>query len=56
MDVRIEPSWKNVLQPEFEKPYFINLTEFVRSEYQTRKISLRQSLFSMLSTSALLIR
>lgn len=38
MDVRIEQSWKNVLQPEFDKPYFEELTKFVRSEYQTKKI------------------
>ena len=33
MDVRIEPSWKQVLQEEFNKEYFKNLTDFVRSEY-----------------------
>ncbi|NDV45555.1 uracil-DNA glycosylase [Paludibacter sp. 221] len=38
MDVRIEQSWKNVLQPEFDKPYFEQLTAFVRSEYQTKQI------------------
>ena len=38
MDVKIEQSWKQQLQNEFEKPYFIHLTEFVRSEYQTQKI------------------
>ncbi|MBL7968473.1 MAG: uracil-DNA glycosylase [Prolixibacteraceae bacterium] len=38
MDVRIEESWKVQLQPEFEKPYFQQLTEFVRSEYQTQTI------------------
>lgn len=38
MNVRIEESWKKVLQPEFEKPYFKELTDFVRSEYQTKKI------------------
>ena len=32
-NVKIEPSWKAVLQPEFEKPYFDRLTEFVRREY-----------------------
>ncbi len=34
MDVSIEPSWKAYLQPEFEKPYFQQLTDFVRQEYQ----------------------
>lgn len=33
MDVRIEESWKQRLQPEFEKEYFVKLTEFVRTEY-----------------------
>ena len=35
MNVQIEESWKQHLAPEFEKDYFIRLTEFVRSEYQT---------------------
>lgn len=38
MDVKIEPSWKEILQPEFEKEYFKQLTEFVKSEYQTKTI------------------
>jgi uracil-DNA glycosylase len=38
MDVKIEQSWKVQLQEEFDKPYFNQLTEFVRSEYQTQKI------------------
>jgi uracil-DNA glycosylase len=38
MNVRIDESWKKILQPEFEKPYFKELTDFVRSEYQTKKI------------------
>lgn len=33
MNVRIDESWKEVLQPEFDKPYFEQLTSFVRSEY-----------------------
>lgn len=33
MNVRIEKSWHEVLQSEFEKPYFQTLTEFVREEY-----------------------
>ena len=33
MDVRIEESWKQRLAPEFEKDYFVKLTEFVRAEY-----------------------
>lgn len=34
MKVNIAESWKNILQPEFDKPYFKDLTDFVRSEYQ----------------------
>lgn len=37
MNVRIDESWRNVLQPEFDKPYFELLTSFVRSEYQTKQ-------------------
>lgn len=33
MDVRIEESWKQRLLPEFEKDYFVKLTDFVRAEY-----------------------
>lgn len=35
MNVQIEATWKEVLAPEFEKDYFIKLTDFVRHEYQT---------------------
>lgn len=38
MNVTIHPSWQKVLQREFEKPYFIELTSKVKSEYQTKKI------------------
>ncbi len=38
MDVRIETSWKQRLAAEFEKDYFIKLTEFVRSEYMRTTI------------------
>lgn len=38
MDVKIESSWKERLQPEFEKPYFKELTDFVRNEYKTAKV------------------
>jgi len=38
MDVKIEESWKNQLQDEFEKPYFKQLTDFVRSEYANQTI------------------
>jgi uracil-DNA glycosylase len=35
MDVRIEESWKARLGREFDEPYFKELTDFVRSEYQS---------------------
>lgn len=38
MDVKIEASWKAQLADEFEKPYFEALTDFVRGEYQARRI------------------
>jgi len=38
VEVKIEKSWKQRLSPEFEKPYFIALTEFVRAEYRTKQI------------------
>ena len=34
MNVNIEESWRGHLQPEFEKPYFSALTNFVREEYK----------------------
>ena len=37
MDVKIEESWKRVLGPEFEKKYFVDLTNFVRKAYTTEK-------------------
>ena len=33
MQVNIESSWKEVLKGEFEKPYFNDLIDFVKSEY-----------------------
>ncbi|MES2837496.1 MAG: uracil-DNA glycosylase [Bacteroidota bacterium] len=34
MNINIESSWQNVLNEEFNKPYFKQLTEFVKKEYQ----------------------
>ena len=34
MEVTIEQSWKERLASEFEKPYFAELTEFVKKEYK----------------------
>ena len=33
MNVQIEEGWKKALAPEFEKDYFVRLTDFVRQEY-----------------------
>ena len=33
MNVEIEESWTQHLQPEFDKPYFETLTQFVKKEY-----------------------
>ena len=38
MDIKIESSWKEHLKEEFEKPYFTDLTGFVKAEYTTQKI------------------
>lgn len=38
MEVKIAESWKKHLSDEFAKPYFKELAEFVKSEYQTKKI------------------
>ena len=34
MDVKIEPSWKEALQEEFDKEYFAAVTAFVKEEYK----------------------
>lgn len=38
MDVKIDPTWKSKLQSEFEKEYFIKLSEFVKEEYRINTI------------------
>lgn len=38
MDVKIAPSWKECLANEFSKPYFVQLVEFVKQEYQTARV------------------
>lgn len=38
MDVKIEESWKEQLKDEFDKDYFVELTDFVRHEYRTKQI------------------
>lgn len=36
MFVKIDDSWKSVLEKEFNSPYFQNLIGFVREQYQTK--------------------
>lgn len=43
MDVKIASDWKEILSEEFEKPYFRELTDFVRQEYASRRIFPRGS-------------
>ncbi|MEH0154880.1 uracil-DNA glycosylase [Limibacter armeniacum] len=38
MDVKIEDSWKGKLQTEFDKPYFQQLTNFVKGAYTNNTI------------------
>ncbi len=38
MDVKIEKSWKEALQAEFDRPYFAALVDFVKREYATKKV------------------
>ncbi len=38
MQVNLEKSWKVVLEEEFDKAYFKQLTNFVRNEYTTKTI------------------
>jgi len=38
MEIRIEKSWNAQLEPEFSKPYFHKLVEFIKNEYRTQTI------------------
>ena len=38
MDVRIEPGWKEVLKPEFEKAYFAGISSFLHEELNNGKV------------------
>lgn len=33
MNVKINPSWEKILKSEFDKEYFVRLTQFVKAEY-----------------------
>lgn len=36
--IKIDPSWKNALEPQFSEPYWQKLTGFVREEYKTKTV------------------
>lgn len=36
--VKIDPSWQEILKDEFDKEYFEKLTKFVKQEYATTKV------------------
>lgn len=38
MNVKIAADWKQILQPEFDKPYFEELTRFVKAEYSSGEV------------------
>ncbi len=38
MEVKIEESWKNVLQDEFDKEYFSSLAQFTKKEYEKQTV------------------
>ncbi len=38
MNVKIDPSWAKHLEGEFDKPYFVELTEFVKKEYKDETV------------------
>ena len=38
MEVKIEAAWKSKLNQEFEKEYFIKLTDFIKNEYRLQTI------------------
>ena len=48
MDVKIEQSWKEALKDEFEKDYFINLTNFIKNIYLEKQFILNLQIFLML--------
>ena len=53
MDVRIEPSWKQQLQEEFDKPYFEKLVTFVKDEYKRAHVlPLGHQIFDIFNASA----
>lgn len=38
MKVRIDPTWNNLLKDQWDEPYFVQLTDFIREAYRTRTV------------------
>ncbi len=38
IEVRLNPTWKNLLQEEFDKLYFEKLVQFIKGEYATKTV------------------
>jgi uracil-DNA glycosylase len=38
MNVKIAPTWKSRLLDEFQQPYFLQLTDFIKTEYTTQTV------------------
>lgn len=54
MDLVIEKKWKDVLQAEFDKPYFKSLLEYVTHEYKNKTIyPLKENIFLAFAKSPL---
>lgn len=56
MNVKIDPSWKEHIGAEFGKPYFEQLTSFVRHEYATQTCYPPEASYSMPTTFVRSIR
>lgn len=38
MDIKINESWKSVISTEYDKPYFVHLSQFIKEEYSRHEI------------------
>ena len=39
--VKLGNDWDEILSDEFEKPYYLELREFLKEEYRTKSINIR---------------
>ncbi len=51
MNVKIESSWQQRLQEEFDKPYFEKLVNFVKNEYGKAHIPVSYTHLTLPTTS-----